>query len=144
MTSLYNLKSIPGGYLICKFDEDLNPIDSYTMPIVDGIQNCSCPAMARATCRHRTMLPAFTKLDRVDTGWFLDYDKGSWRQYVVPSEEPSQEFIDALAKVPANEPDCSFLEGEGPVPSTLAATHGLSSPSVSHRGGPSPAFKRRV
>lgn len=82
MTALYNLKSNSKGWIITKFDADLNPDTSYQMIHMDGVLNCSCPQMAKPKCRHRTMFPEFQLKQRIDTNWFFDYDTRQWRQYL--------------------------------------------------------------
>lgn len=71
--ALYNLKSTGTVlYSITKFDQDLNPEATYSV----ARTACDCPAGARATCRHRQMLP--TLLERVDTAWFYNFETKSW------------------------------------------------------------------
>lgn len=96
MTDLYNCKTTRNGWRMTKFSEDLELVDgsSYEMHYVDQVLHCSCPAMARPSCRHREMFPHFVAMDKIDKNWFLEFNKGSigWRQYVEPSDtfqEPS-------------------------------------------------------
>lgn len=72
--SLYNVKENGDGYKITKFDEELNPLNTYTV----GSLGCECKAGVRPTCRHRQMLPIFQYLGRVNTGWFLEFEDDKW------------------------------------------------------------------
>ena len=80
---LYNLRTEGDGYIITKHGEDMEVVSLYHMtsdPNYPGIQNaitCNCPQGAKPTCRHRKMFPMM--LERVDTGWFFDFDNtGQW------------------------------------------------------------------
>ena len=77
--SLYNCKSTNTPFLwrMTKFDSDLNPDKTYLVSISD----CSCPAGYRPTCRHRQMLPKFTRLKAVDKPWFLDFEANTWEKH---------------------------------------------------------------
>ncbi len=75
MTNLYNLRTIPSGWQVTKFDDDFNVESSYEMTQDDELR-CGCPAGARPTCRHRQMFSQLS--DRVDTAWFLDFDTRAW------------------------------------------------------------------
>jgi hypothetical protein len=71
--TLYNLKSTPSGdYRITKFTTDLEVESSYTLTRTE----CTCPAGALPTCRHRKMLPAMLAEGICDSGEFMDYDTG--------------------------------------------------------------------
>jgi hypothetical protein len=72
--SLYNMKENGNGYQITKFDEDLNPENTYHV----GSKSCDCKAGGRPTCRHRQMLPLFQAIGRVNTGWFYDCEGQAW------------------------------------------------------------------
>jgi hypothetical protein len=72
---LYNAKSANGAYRITKFTSDLDVEASY----LTTEKECSCPAAARPTCRHRQMLPMFIGAQRVDSFWFLDWEAGRWK-----------------------------------------------------------------
>lgn len=95
MTDLYNCKTTRNGWRMTKFDENIDPVEgsSYEMHYMDGVLHCSCPAMARHTCRHRVMFPMFQLADKIDGTWFLEFnnkkDTYSWRQYVGPFEDAS-------------------------------------------------------
>ncbi len=75
MSNVYNLRTIPSGWQVTKFDDDFNVESSYEMTQDDELR-CGCPAGARPTCRHRQMFSQL--LDRVDTAWFLDFDTRAW------------------------------------------------------------------
>ena len=78
MTSLYSLRSTPvkGEFLITKFDRDYNPEVTYALTRSE----CSCPRSHKTGCRHRTMLPLFQQTNRINDGWFLDFDTRLWRK----------------------------------------------------------------
>ena len=77
---LYNLRTEGHKYLICKYNEEMEVVSKYNM-VPFGLNgehiSCDCPQGAKPTCRHRKMFPMM--LERVDTGWFFDYDNtGQW------------------------------------------------------------------
>lgn len=115
--TLYNIRKGPAGFCITKFTDDLNVEASYNV----NSKTCNCPAGFRPTCRHRKMLPRM--LAHVGDSWFYDYEHQNWHR---PIEDRAEE-----------EPIEEFHAGEGPEPSTIAAT-ALPSPSVSGRGQPAP------
>lgn len=81
--SLYNIKSSIDGFIITKFDDDLNVESSYEYHTMsNGPDVCHCPAGQRPTCRHRQMFPMLQL--RVDSPWMLDFDT---RQWVDPTGE---------------------------------------------------------
>lgn len=84
--SFYNLKTQNDGtYLISKFTDDLEVESFYSMIIMDGTLNCTCPAGARPKCRHREMFHDL--LPKADTNWLFDWDNEQWRQYIGPLGE---------------------------------------------------------
>lgn len=86
--TLYNLRSTELGFKITKFDSDLNPESSYDMSLSGFGWTCTCPASHRKDCRHRKMAPVM--VDRVDTGWFYDFDTKLWCD---PLGQGSEELI---------------------------------------------------
>jgi len=68
--ALYNLRSADGDWRITKFDNDLNPLQSYLV----SIEACECPAGVRPTCRHRQMLPKMLAVQAEDSGMFYDFE----------------------------------------------------------------------
>ncbi len=75
--SLYNMKSSDDGFIITKFDDDLNVESSYEYHVMtNGADVCHCPAGQRPSCRHRQMFPLLQT--RVDSAWFLDFDTRAW------------------------------------------------------------------
>jgi hypothetical protein len=78
--NLYNMRSAGKGYTITKFDEDLNPLHTYTMRSPD---DCSCPQATnrQARCRHNEMARRFICMDRVDTAWFYCFETSKWHNY---------------------------------------------------------------
>lgn len=76
-TALYNCRSTGAAhYVLTKFDADLNVESSYQTTE----KECACPAGAKPTCRHRTMLPLFITSGHIDDGWFLDWSTRMWRK----------------------------------------------------------------
>jgi hypothetical protein len=78
--SLYKMNSFPGWYRCVKFDDDLNVESIYDMPVYGRRVGCPCFQGNRETCRHRTMVGIFEAVARVNTGWFLDFDKNTWHK----------------------------------------------------------------
>lgn len=75
--TLYNLRTTETAFKITKFDSDLNPESSYDISRSGSYEwTCTCPASHRSTCRHRQMVPLM--VDRVDTGWFYNFDSKLW------------------------------------------------------------------
>ncbi len=60
-------------YDVHKFDADHNPIMVYKIHTTS--HTCTCPAFRSNTCRHRAMLPLFLSEERINSGWFYDYDR---------------------------------------------------------------------
>jgi hypothetical protein len=75
--TLYNVKRIEEAYEITKFTDDLDVESSY----ITSRSTCECPAGVRDSCRHRQMLPEFIHNERINTGWFLDWDNKRWFFY---------------------------------------------------------------
>lgn len=73
MTVLYSCKHSGDQYRITKWI-DGNPEASYLCTEAE----CECPAGVRESCRHREMLPYFINRPAVNTGWWLDWDRGGW------------------------------------------------------------------
>jgi hypothetical protein len=109
-TFLYNLRTEGDHYIITKHDEDMEVVSKYNMS-ADG-HECDCPQGHKPTCRHRKMFPMM--LERVDTGWFFDFDNtGLWsdpfgtetpRDLDVPVDESgleadgTEDMLDGLEK----------------------------------------------
>jgi hypothetical protein len=83
-TALYGIKKAwakgnAQAYAVTKFDEDLNPLQSYTtIEYTSGYLGCDCPGGRRPECRHRKMLPEFKKNAAIDKFIFLNFDTGKW------------------------------------------------------------------
>jgi hypothetical protein len=74
----YNLKRLPDGWRMVKFDNLFNVEAVYKIRFSRGKFYCDCPATGRPSCRHRDMVPTFIDAKAVDTGRFLCYDTGEW------------------------------------------------------------------
>jgi hypothetical protein len=100
--SVYTVRHTDDGWRVTKFDQDLNVESSYT---VRGT-TCECPQAARGYCRHLDILSSFQAMDRVNTGWFLNFDSGDWLPPLDTGEPP-----------PSPVPDGSRKSGALPSPS---------------------------
>lgn len=110
--AFYNLKSEAGGYRISKVDADLNVESSY---IVDAT-GCECPQWQgrQRQCRHMKMIPLME--DRANTGWFFNFEDGTWHDLLgyyadhdLPeADEPTEEEL-AQAERPEVEITPSLL-----------------------------------
>lgn len=74
MTILYNCKTDGDQFRISKFDDLGNVESTYLCSETE----CQCPAGHRASCRHRIMLPMFIASDKVDSFYFLDFERKGW------------------------------------------------------------------
>lgn len=93
MTFLYSCRHDGDQFRITKFDEHLNVESSYLCTALE----CECPAGSRSRCRHREMVPLFIHRGTIDSGWFLDYDRGGWVQMQDDPEPETFETLDDLA-----------------------------------------------
>lgn len=76
---LYNLKTMPGGYRMVKFDKHLEIEAVYEIQHRRGRFYCECPQGAKSsTCKHREMIPIFARKRAVNTGRFYCHDTGEW------------------------------------------------------------------
>lgn len=111
--SLYNLKTTPENtYCITKFDSDLEVESSYDV----SLEDCTCPQGERdKRCRHQKMLPMFLILDRVDCGYFLDFDTKTWHRPLAASYEVEYHDLEVRNREAALEldPDQSLEEPQG-------------------------------
>lgn len=71
--SLYTVRT-GESYQVLKFDEDLEHLETYST----SAEGCTCPAGHMDTCRHRQILGLFLETDRVNSGWFVDWDRTKW------------------------------------------------------------------
>ena len=78
----YNLKRMPNGYRMVKFDNLFNVEAVYNVRFSRGHFYCDCPASKHTSCKHREMVHVFLDHKRVDSGWFLRYDTGEWHRPV--------------------------------------------------------------
>lgn len=77
--SLYTVRRGPSGFVIVKFDDFFNPIETYHMRRGRRrVLSCDCPQSREHKCKHRTMLLIFEEKQRVHRGWFFDWDDHSW------------------------------------------------------------------
>lgn len=81
--SYYRMHTTDEGIRVTKLDDDLNPESSY----ITSLDACECPAGHRDICRHRTMLPLFSSLNRIDSKWLLKWDKQGPRTWYILRED---------------------------------------------------------
>lgn len=76
----YTVKTEQGIIRVTKFDELFNPIVSYHIFRLSKGEHlgCTCPAGWKPGCRHRIILDSFRQFNRINTGWFLNYDNMAW------------------------------------------------------------------
>lgn len=78
----YNLRRMPDGYRMVKFDFLFNVEAVYYIRFSRGRFYCDCPAYKNVSCKHRDMVPIFLDHKAVDSGKFLCYDTGEWHPMV--------------------------------------------------------------
>jgi hypothetical protein len=71
------------SFVAQKFDMDFTPKSSYAISAIPGRENtlqleCTCFASNKPTCRHRAMVEIFTNLNRLNGGWYYDFDRNKW------------------------------------------------------------------
>lgn len=110
MPNLYSIRSVSGGYIIAKFDDDFN-IDA-TYNITEG-PVCDCPSWPRKRhCKHLDMLAKFEARSKIDTDWMYDPKTSSWHQPLA--DKPSVTLDDELeahdrSETPAVQPQPSSV-----------------------------------
>lgn len=89
----YNVKRMPDGYRMVKFDNLYNVEAVYNIRFSRGRFYCDCPASNNASCKHRDMIPVFIDYKAVDSGKFLCYETGEWHPAIegIPDDLPLQE-----------------------------------------------------
>lgn len=146
--SHYNVKSTEtsGTYLFTKFDDDLNIVDDSVY--LTSLEECSCPAGSRATCRHRQMLPMFLTTDRADTGFFYCFETSSWSEPFEALDDGadltgSPDSVDALSMTFATTagPDEASPALHDSEPSLMLHERVLTSSEVVKEFGTAPAPK---
>jgi hypothetical protein len=137
--SFYNAKSTesPDTFLFTKFDSDLNIVNDSVY--LTSETECTCPAGARPSCRHRQMLQSFLATQRIDTDWFFNHDSGEWSQPfgeslddgdVLITEEDIVEAASAQAPdSPPSEEEWNAMTIANSRPKPSAATAGLGGSS---------------
>ncbi len=78
MRELYAYRKTAKGFRVVKFDEDHSVLTAYELEVRRNWVRCQCFAANRETCRHREMLKLFVQHDRVDKGWFYEWNTGKW------------------------------------------------------------------
>jgi hypothetical protein len=84
----YNLRRMPDGYRMVKFDDLYNVEAVYNIRFYRGRFYCDCPASNRPDCKHRQMIPIFSTHRATDTGRFFCYDTGEWISALTKGEVP--------------------------------------------------------
>ena len=79
-TELYQIRTVSQDVLrIVKFDLNINVISIYHLRKQTlGRWWCPCPRPDYARCRHKIMRDIFAREDKIDTGWFYNWDTGLW------------------------------------------------------------------
>src|SRR5689334_11496685 len=83
---VYSVRTVLGGWRVVKFDQWLNVVTIREVRgTLVGTMTCSCYRKYHHTdyCKHRLMIPLFIQLDRVDKGWFYDYENQQWHTPVT-------------------------------------------------------------
>jgi hypothetical protein len=79
---MYSCRKFPSGlYRLVKWDNDYNIVAIYEI----FNDKCECfQGMKKGTCRHtEEIIPEFERLDRVNSGWFYDYDNDQWDEPIA-------------------------------------------------------------
>jgi len=80
---LYTVKSMAPRsdharvYTLSKLSGDLEVLALYTITEYGNSLTCSCPAR-KAWCKHCDILRLYQGLNKVDTGWFYDFELKTW------------------------------------------------------------------
>ena len=142
-TSLYNCRSTGlANFTFTKFDADLNVESSYQTTE----KECTCPAGAKPTCRHRTMLPLFITAGHVDDGYFLDWSTRMWRKPLTGdnggvADHRKMGKADDLGAAPPSNASEAAPEAPAPAPDPTAEQRMPAAPAVVQRAG---ALPRRI
>lgn len=95
---LYNVRRIGiYTYRMVKFDGDFNVIDIHVLRKRSAIArfDCNCWHKNKHICRHRNMIELFILENKVDNGWFYDWDTGQW---ALPLTHPVRLLEQRLAR----------------------------------------------
>lgn len=76
--TLYSARTIPTGFRMVKWDDDLNVEAIYDMKQTSRATHCSCFQSNKPSCRHREMLKVFQAKKAVNKGRFYDFDHKRW------------------------------------------------------------------
>lgn len=117
MTSLYSCRRSGEGFVVTKFDGDLNHEADY----LTSFQGCTCPAGSKATCRHRQMLFLFVERKHVDDGWLLCWDTKFWHRPMgdVAAWADAPSFIEPPPLHPDGRPEWPRGSGQHNQPTTF-------------------------
>lgn len=116
MSDLYSIRSVSGGYIIAKFDDDFNIDATYNLTDTDDTNHpvhCDCPSWPRKhSCKHTQMLDKFLQRGKIDTDWMYDPKTSSWHQPLA--DKPSVTLDDELeahdqSETPAVQPQPSSV-----------------------------------
>ena len=86
--SLYTMRSVDEGWRITKFTDELNVESVYTLRPQDNTIVCDCPRSSVGDCRHLHIWQQFFETERVNQGWFYNYDTGDWLPPLEPAALP--------------------------------------------------------
>lgn len=94
---LYNIRQTHEYvYRIVKFDGWFNVVKEYYI-YREGRHDslkCTCPRGLRGGCRHTIVLDIFLKVNRINTGWFYEYETQSWER---PIQDPVRQIQQRIA-----------------------------------------------
>lgn len=76
---LYTIKSmsVPNQYQISKMSKDLEVLAAYVIREEGHSLICTCPAR-KPWCKHCEILRLFQAEQKINLGWFLDFDTKEW------------------------------------------------------------------
>ena len=125
-------------YKIIKFDEDLNPIVTYTCSLRH--KKCDCPQGEKGkVCKHiLSTLPAFFASAHIDDGWFYEAKTKSWKPPildVIDEIKASLRGPEAGAPPAANGGGATPSEAPREVLSVPPAERPLRIPRIFPKGG---------
>ena len=78
--SLYSVRQLDVHiYRMVKFDYDFNVQTIYAIYKTKE-WGCSCFQHDKPSCRHRQMISLFISENKVNSGWFFDYERKVWER----------------------------------------------------------------
>jgi hypothetical protein len=82
----YTVREDDKEFTVTKFDRDLEFVQAYKVgKEKDNIAMCDCVAGAKF-CRHKQMIPIFTRFNRINSGYVYSFDKKLWKKPLIEQE----------------------------------------------------------